>query len=142
MRIVDMDSRFLGEIIKRAVNGKMILVDDGMPTEEVSDSDTYTKYTTYVLGEGAIELTDCGAAVPNEMSRDAAKNGGQTTLYSRQRKIYAPYGISFKKPSGCVSPTDSQLENGANWTLANSNEGSAKFIPHKLIPIARIITRG
>lgn len=125
-----------------SVNGKMILVDDGMPVEEVSDSDPYTKYTTYVLGEGAIELTDCGAAVPNEMSRDAAKNGGQTTLYSRQRKIYAPYGISFKKPSGCVSPTDSQLENGANWTLANSNEGSAKFIPHKLIPIARIITRG
>lgn len=127
------------------VNGKAILVDDGMPVEEVpadGSNDAYTKYTTYVLGEGAIELTDCGCAVPNEMSREAAKNGGQTTLYSRQRKIYSPFGISFRKPASCISPTDAQIETGTNWTLASSNESSAKFIPHKLIPIARIITRG
>ena len=136
-----------------SVNGKVVLVDDSMPVEEVpaveanegqgiAAADAYTKYTTYVLGAGAIEMTDCGVKTPHEMDRDPAKNGGETTLYSRQRKIYAPYGFTFKKPSGCVSPTDAQLENGTNWTLASSNENTAKFIPHKIIPIARIITRG
>lgn len=101
-----------------------------------------TVYTTYVMGEGAIEYTNCGAKKPYSMSADEKTNGGQETLWSRQRKIFSPYGISFKQPS-FVSPTDEQLENGANWELANSNETSGKeYFPHKAIPIARIKTRG
>lgn len=101
-----------------------------------------TKYTTYVLGAGAIEYTDCGAKVPYEMDRNPKVNGGEDTMYSRQRKIFAPYGISFKRPS-FVSPTDVQLETGTNWELANNNsEDTKKYFPIKAIPIARIITRG
>ena len=100
------------------------------------------KYTTYVFGNGAIEYTNCGVKVPYEMDRKAEKNGGQTTLYSRQRKVFSPYGISFKAPT-MISPTDEQLKDGKNWTLANSNEAeSEKYFPEKAIPIARIITRG
>lgn len=99
-------------------------------------------YTTYVLGAGAIEYTNCGAKVPYEMDRDPEKNGGEDTLYSRQRKIFSPYGISFKN-SGIVSPTDEQLKAGANWELANNNaSGTKKYFPIKAIPIARIKTRG
>lgn len=99
-------------------------------------------YTTYVLGEGAIEYTNCGAKKPYSMSEDEKTNGGETTLWSRQRKIFSPYGISFKEP-GFISPTDEQLASGANWELANSNESGTKaYFPHKAIPIARIITRG
>lgn len=131
------------------LNGRTVLVDDNMPTEEVAattgDGATpaYTKYTTYVFGAGAIEYTNCGTKVPYEMDRDPSKNGGQDTLYSRQRKVFAPYGISFKTPS-MISPTDAQLESGSNWELANSNEsGNGKeYFPIKAIPIARIITRG
>ena len=41
-------------------NGKLVITDDGMPVEEVPESasgkgDGYTLYTSYVLGEGAIE---------------------------------------------------------------------------------------
>lgn len=123
------------------LNGRTVLIDDNMPTEQVSDGG-YTKYTTYVLGEGAIEYTNCGAKVPYEMARNASKNGGEDTLYSRQRKVFSPYGISFKN-TGIISPTDEQLKTGTNWTLANSNEsGSAKYFPIKAIPIARIISRG
>lgn len=101
-----------------------------------------TKYFSYVLGAGAIEYTNCGAKVPYEMDRDPKTNGGEDTLYSRQRKIFSPYGISFKRPS-FVSPTDAQLEAGANWELANNNsEDTKKYFPIKAIPIARIITRG
>lgn len=120
------------------LNGRLVLVDDNMPTET---ADGYTKYTTYVLGEGAIEYTNVGAKKPYSMSTDEKTHGGETTLWSRQRKIFSPYGISFKN-TGIISPTPTQLETGSNWTLANSNEGTPKYFPHKAIPIARIITRG
>lgn len=126
------------------LNGRVVLIDDNMPTEEVpksGDAAAYTKYTTYVLGDGAIEYTDCGAKVPYETDRDPAVNGGQDTLYSRQRKIFSPYGISWTD-SSIISPTNEQLEAGAKWSLANSNESSKEYFPHKAIPIARIITRG
>jgi len=103
-----------------------------------------TVYTTYVLGDGAIELTDCGAKVPYEMDRDPAKNGGEDTLYSRQRKCFAPYGISFTKASMAkLSPTNLELETGANWELVNSQESeNKKYIAHKTIPIARVLSLG
>lgn len=105
-----------------------------------------TQYTTYVLGKGAIAYENIGAKVEYEMSRDPAKNGGQDTLYTRQRKCFAPYGISYEKNSqASTSPTDEELENGANWALVHSGETDAtkrSYIDHKAIPIARIISRG
>lgn len=102
-----------------------------------------TYYTTYVMGQGAIEYTNCGAKVPYEMWRDPKTDGGLDILYSRQRKIFSPYGISFKTGTNIISPTNTQLETGSNWQLAqNNNTGSAKYFPEKAIPIARIITRG
>lgn len=98
-------------------------------------------YTTYVMATGSIEYTNVGAEVPYEMDRDPEKNGGETTMYSRQRKIFSPYGISWK--GNAMSPTDAQLKTGSNWTIANSNEStSEKYFPEKAIGIARIITRG
>ena len=135
-------------------NGRLLLIDDNMPVEDVpavqadesngiAAQEAYKKYTTYVLGAGAIEYTNVGVKKPYSMSEDEAKNGGETTLWSRQRKIFSPYGISFKQPS-FISPTDTQLADGSNWELANSNESGnkKKYFPHKAIPIARIITRG
>ena len=63
------------------LNGRLVLIDDSMPVETVGESEsTYTQYTTYVLGDGAIEYTNCGVEVPYEMDRDPKTNGGQTTL--------------------------------------------------------------
>ena len=134
-----------------SLNGKLVLIDDSMPVEQVAatgSGDTavpaHNKYTTYVLGDGAIEYTNCGVEVPYEMDRDPKTNGGQTTLYARQRKIFAPYGINFtKKNMVSLSPTDAELQNGANWELVNTNEASGKeYINHKAIPIARVISKG
>lgn len=105
-----------------------------------------TNYVTYVLGEGCIAYEDVGAKVPYEMARDAKTNGGEDTLYVRQRKVFAPFGISYEKASQASnSPTDAELEDGANWTLVHSGEVSASdrtYINHKAIPIARIISKG
>lgn len=173
------------------LNGRMVLVDDDMPTEEVAatyaktsdvaidetktyytksgsgantkytpvanpvvgdianyyeqTAEGYTAYTTFVFGQGAIEYTNCGAKVPAEMTRDAFKNGGEDTLISRQRKCFAPYGISFTKTHmATLSPTDAELANGENWELVNTNDenGTKQYIASKAIPIARIISRG
>lgn len=106
----------------------------------------YTEYTSYVLGNGSIFYEDIGAKVPYEMDRDPKTKGGLDTLYMRQRKVFAPYGISYEKASQTsLSPTDEDLKNGANWTLVHSGEaedGNRSYINHKAIPIARIKSRG
>lgn len=108
--------------------------------------DAFTEYTTYVLGNGSISYEDLGVKVPYEMNRNPAKNGGEDTLYTRQRKVFAPFGISYeKKTQVTLSPTDAELANGENWSLVHSGESVAanrSYINHKAIPIARIISRG
>lgn len=108
--------------------------------------DDFTEYTTYVLGNGSISYEDLGVKVPYEMNRNPAKNGGEDTLYSRQRKVFAPFGISYEKKSqASLSPTDAELKNGENWSLVHSGESVAanrSYINHKAIPIARIKSRG
>lgn len=125
-------------------NGRVVLVDDSMPTKDVAKTETteaYTAYTTYILGDGAFDYENIGAKVPNEMSRDPYKNGGQDTLITRKRSVFAPFGISYEKKSqATLSPTDAELANGANWTLVN--DGNSKYIDVKAIPIAQIISKG
>lgn len=148
-------------------NGKLVVIDDDMPVEEVSavpetpavgtegqagytpavpGAPAYTKYTTYIMGAGAFIFEDIGAKVPVEMDRDPAKNGGEDTLYVRQRKVFAPYGISYEKKSqASLSPTDAELKMGQNWALVHSGEtkeSERTYINHKAILLARIISRG
>ncbi len=142
-------------------NGRLVVIDDDMPIEEIEavpaqgeeGSEGYVpaqeatrKYTSYILGNGAISFEDIGAKVPYEMDRDPKTNGGEDTLYMRQRKVFAPYGISYEKAAqASLSPTDEELANGNNWTLVHSGETKEKdrsYINHKAIAIARIISRG
>lgn len=148
-------------------NGKLVVIDDDMPVEEVAaepetpavgkegeagytpaapGQPAYTKYTTYIMGAGAFIFEDIGAKVPVEMDRDPARNGGEDTLYVRQRKVFAPYGISYEKKSqASLSPTDAELKMGQNWALVHSGEtkeSERTYINHKAIPLARIISRG
>lgn len=131
------------------LNGRVVLIDDSMPIEEVAEStdgagDGYTAYTTYALGEGAFDYCNCGAKVPYEMDRDPAKNGGQDTLYTRQRKLFAPKGISWKGATSIISPTAEQLSTGTNWEIVHNGKTSTnkKYFNHKSIPIVQIKTRG
>lgn len=136
--------------------GKQIKLEDVTPAAsgytEVKEGDfvvfvdTFTEYTTYVLGNGSIAYEDLGVKVPYEMNRNPSKNGGQDTLYTRQRKVFSPFGISYEKKSqATLSPTDEELAKGENWTLVHSGEKTEtnrSYINHKAIPIARIISRG
>ena len=166
-------------------NGKLVLVDDNMPTEDIPDTygkttDTalnadktyYTRsgsassyvytivetpdtanigtyyeaksavphYTTYILGESSIVLNDIGDDKPYEMGRSPEKNGGQDTLYVRDRYICGVNGISFETPASLTaSASNADLENGENWAVINDGKES---IEHKAISVCRIISKG
>ena len=126
-------------------NGRTVLVDDDVPVEAVAASGSdaaYNKYTTYVLGAGAFDYCDCGAAVPSEVHRDPMTKGGQAYLITRQRKLFAPRGFSFVQPSSAIiSPTEAQLKTAARWALVKDSAGTGYF-DSKAIPLARIISRG
>lgn len=125
-------------------NGRLVIIDDSMPIEVFEGDDTheaYTAYTTYILGEGAIGFEPVGAKVPYEMVRDAKTRGGEDTLISRKRNAVSVAGISYlKKVQATNSPTNDELKNGANWSLVTNDKDAT--IPHKAIPIARLISRG
>ena len=131
-------------------NGKLVVVDDEMPTTEVAETsegagDGYTAYTTYVFQKGFFEYEDIGLVTNKaiELARDPYDKGGKTDLISRIREMVVPYLISYKG-TGTVSPTNSDFATGSNWELANNDKtGNAKvYVDDKLIPLARIISRG
>lgn len=116
-------------------NGRTVLIDDDVPY----DGDNYT---TYLLGQGAFDYADVGAKVPVETWRDPKTAGGMDMLIQRQRKLFAPYGISFVQPTTpIISPTNTELETAARWTLVKDTAGTG-YIDHRAIPIARIISKG
>ena len=97
---------------------------------------TATSYTTYLMGQGAIDYVDCGAKTSSETWRDPKTKGGEDWLITRQRHVYAPKGFSFVQPTTpIVSPTDVQLATGARWKIVTNNAGES-------YPIARIISLG
>lgn len=101
---------------------------------------TASMYTTYVLGDGSIILDNIGDSVPYEMSRDPKTNGGQDTLFVRDRFICGVDGISFEKPSSITaSASNADLSNGANWNIINDE---SQAIPHKSIAICKIVSMG
>ena len=97
-------------------------------------------YTTYVLGENSIILDNIGDRVPYEMYRDPKTNGGEDTLYVRDRYICGVDGISFEKPAAITaSAANSDLSNGENWQIINDG---VRAVPHKSIAICKIISKG
>ena len=135
-------------------NGKTVIVDDDMPTEDVeaveadaskgiAAADAYTKYTSYMFENGFFEFEDVGVEVPTELVRDARTRGGHTDIISRVRYVIVPKYISYKTTTA-KSPTNSALETGSNWEVVNNGEtgSNKKYVDSKLIPVVRIISRG
>lgn len=142
LKVVE-NSATAGEINKADVTAD---ISDIAANEYVVLVGEYTEYTSYCLGEGSFSYKDVGAKVPYEMSRDPKTNGGEDTLYTRQRKIFSPRGISYEKAvQASLSPTDEELANGKNWSLVCSGETretDRTYIDHRAIAICKIVSRG
>lgn len=127
-------------------NGRLVIVDDDMPvtvTAGGEGEDDIVDYTSYVFQRGFFEYENIGATKPSELARDPYDIGGKTDLITRVREMIVPKYISYKG-TGSVSPTNANFESGSNWELANNDKtGNNKvYVDDKLIPVARIISRG
>lgn len=100
------DSR--GEIAFVRYLGYNVIVDDTMPV----DSGTYT---TYLMASGVIGRGD-GTPVdltPVETDRDSL--AGEDYLVSRRAFILHPMGVKWIGTAASTTPSNSELETGANW---------------------------
>ena len=114
------------------INGMLVIVDDGAPYTAAGTA--AEKYTTYLMGPGALQHASAPVKVPVELTRDALTAGGYDALVTRIRETIHPNGFSYTKPSGYQgSPTNAQLSATANWEIIANP---------KNIAMARIITNG
>ena len=129
-------------------DGQILLTDvkasDFYP-DDVSANDYVVpavKYVSYIFKKGFFEFEDLGVEKPVELVRNAYEKGGFTDMVTRVREIIVPTLISYKG-TGAVSPSNSALATGSNWELVNDQDAVSKtYVDDKLIPIARIISRG
>ena len=119
------------------INGITIVVDDSAPytAATTGDSAVAAKYTTYIMGAGAIQYAQAPVKTPSEVVREALTGGGYSALVTRLRETIHPNGFSFTKPTSgyTASPTDAQLGASANWSI---------IADPKTIALARIISNG
>jgi hypothetical protein len=116
-----------------SINGYTVWITDQVP---VDTSGTNPKYTTYLIGEGALRSATRNLLPANEAAepyRDAIKQGGVSGLITRKRGVLHPNGLSFALPNGSQHVTDTILLAAANWDVA--------FDP-KTIRMARLISNG
>ena len=113
------------------VNGMTVIVNDGVPVDTSGDN---PKYTTFILGNGAIKFEEAPVDIPVEMARNAEKAGGKDMIYTRLRETFAPYGFSFTADVSTaqnIAVPDSILLDPENWE---------RHIDAKAVMMARVIS--
>lgn len=112
-----------GKAMLRTFQGRRVVVDDTLPTRAGSTDGTV--YTIYLFGQGAFAkgvapldgtpLQGGFGTEGVEMARVPLDS--DTVLINRRRYILHPRGVKFTSASVAGdSPTNAELENGANWT--------------------------
>lgn len=90
--------------------GKRVIVDDSCPVDTANGI-----YTTYIFGAGAIAYGEGNPVgfVPTETDRDSL--AGEDYLINRRTFILHPRGVKWVGTPAGSSPTNAELETGANW---------------------------
>jgi len=113
----------------RTFQGRRVVVDDSLPTRAGTTDGVV--YTTYLFGPGAfargvapLDSAPLQGGIGTEgveMFRDALAS--DTGLINRRRYILHPRGVRFTSASVAGdSPTNAELETGANWTRVFENK--------------------
>lgn len=78
------------------------------------------EYVTYIFKPGAVGFGSAMPRVPVEVEREALQGdgGGVETMVVRDTFAFHPYGMAWTGTPAGATPTNTELENGANWTLA------------------------
>lgn len=113
--------------------GKMLVIDDSMPTLLNGSNLTYM---SVLYGLGAFGYGEGTPAVPVATVRDetAGNGGGEEILHERRHWLLHPQGFRFDASSmASQSPTTEELGLAANWS---------RVVDRKLVPMAFLITNG
>lgn len=93
--------------------GKRVIIDDSMPNAS-------GVYTTYLFGPGAIGQAEGNAPVPTETDRDSLQ--GDDILINRRHFILHPRGVRWIGTPAGVSPTNTEVAVGTNWSRSWDNK--------------------
>ena len=113
----------------KTFQGRRVVVDDNLPVRNGTTDGLV--YTTYLFGPGAFgkgaaalssEPLQGGIGTEGvELARAALDS--DTLLINRRRYILHPRGVKFNSAAVAGdSPTNAELENGANWTRVFENK--------------------
>ena len=112
------------------INGLTVVISDQVPTTGT----TTKKYTTYVLGNGAIQFAQASVKHPVETDRNPYKNGGEEVLITRIRETLLPNGFTYSATTADgQSPTNDELFKAAKY---------APIFDPKCIAMAQIVSVG
>src|SRR3954468_4193009 len=118
-----------GKPMLRKFQGRSVVVDDNLPTRAGTTDGTV--YTTYLFGEGAfakgaakLDATPLQGGFGTqgvEIARSPLDS--DTILINRRRYVLHPRGVKFTSASVAGdSPTNTELENSANWSRVWENK--------------------
>jgi len=109
--------------------GRMVIVDDGVPSPSANI------YETWMFGAGAILFGQGSPDVPTEVQRQAgAGNGaGQDVLWNRIRWGFHPKGHQYTGALSVAGPANAVLSAAGSWSRIAKER--------KQIKIARLISR-
>lgn len=96
--------------------GLTLLVDSSVP--KVAGGVSGSVYTSYVMKPSAVGFGAVAPRVPVEVEREALQGdgGGVEYLIVRDAFSYHPYGMKWTGSPAGVTPANSELAVGTNWT--------------------------
>ena len=104
-----------GEIGFPTYLGYRVVVDDGVPYNETTET-----YTTFLFGTGSIGRNGGNPTHLTTFETDRDKAKGNDVIYTRTAQTMHPYGVRWTdndRESGNITPTNTDLENPNNWEL-------------------------
>jgi hypothetical protein len=113
----------------KTFQGRRVIVDDGLPVRAGTTSGQV--YTTYLFGPGAFGKGSApldGTPLQGGFGTEGVEVArvpldSDTVLINRRRYILHPRGVKFTSAAVAGdSPTNAELENGANWTRVFENK--------------------
>jgi hypothetical protein len=113
----------------RTFQGRRVVVDDSLPTRAGTTDGVV--YTTYLFGMGAfgkgaapLDSTPLQGGIGTEgVELARVPLDSDSILINRRRYILHPRGVKFTSSSVAGdSPTNAELENGANWSRVFENK--------------------
>lgn len=117
--------------------GRTVLVDDDCPV--VAGATSGYKYTSYLFQRGTVAYGEenldivMGPTGTSAFESDRDILANNSIAVTRRHFVMHPRGVAFTGTIAGTSPTNTELENGANWTKKYSD---------KNIRIVELITNG